>query len=236
VTRLILWRHGVTDWNLQGRFQGRSDIQLNADGVLMAKHSAPFLATYHPTLLFSSPLKRALRTAKALAKVTGLPIQQDPGVMEIFCDDWEGRLFSEVKKEHPEFVAALDNNQDFRRGTHGETYMETGARVGDALRRIVAANEGETIAVASHGTAIQMAITNLLGWDYAHGIALGSLANCSWSVLDLKFGNWRLSHYNVTAPSVSLVMADETAWGDPRESAPEPITVMDDQPEDETAA
>jgi broad specificity phosphatase PhoE len=94
--------------------------------------------------------------------------------------------------------------------------METGERVGKELLRIAADNPGETIVVAAHGTAIQMAVGHILGWDYAHTIALGSLANCSWSILDHHHSTWRLTSYNVTAPKVEAYVADETVWGDPR--------------------
>jgi probable phosphoglycerate mutase len=75
--RIVLWRHGQTDWNVANRFQGHSDIDLNEVGKFQAKHAAQILAGMNPTAIISSDLGRARTTAQALADITGLTVSID---------------------------------------------------------------------------------------------------------------------------------------------------------------
>jgi len=75
--RVVLWRHGQTDWNVVNRFQGHSDIDLNEVGVFQAKHAAQILAGMNPTAIISSDLGRARNTAQELANLTGLTVEID---------------------------------------------------------------------------------------------------------------------------------------------------------------
>src|SRR5690606_19337304 len=80
--RLILWRHGQTAWNVTGRVQGQTDVDLDETGVAQAAATAPRVAQYRPDLIVSSDLRRAARTAAALADVTGLPVEYDARLRE----------------------------------------------------------------------------------------------------------------------------------------------------------
>ena len=75
--RIVIWRHGQTDWNIENRFQGHSDISLNSVGVSQAKRSAAILAEMVPTKIISSDLDRAFKTATELAKIVNLEIIKD---------------------------------------------------------------------------------------------------------------------------------------------------------------
>ena len=75
--RVILWRHGRTSWNVEYRWQGHSDIGLDEVGLLQAEVAAQQLATYQPSLIVASDLKRAHRTAQFLADITGAPLVVD---------------------------------------------------------------------------------------------------------------------------------------------------------------
>src|ERR1043165_9622734 len=89
VSRLILWRHGNTDWNAAHRVQGQTDVPLNALGLRQAADVAVKLAPRNPTLLISSDSSRAARTADALADITGLVAQRDPRLRERAFGLWE---------------------------------------------------------------------------------------------------------------------------------------------------
>ncbi|MEY4232936.1 MAG: hypothetical protein RL144_1136, partial [Actinomycetota bacterium] len=80
--RVVLWRHGQTDWNVVNRFQGHSDIDLNEVGRFQAKHAAQVLAGMNPTAIISSDLGRAKDTAQALANLTGLKVEVDVDLRE----------------------------------------------------------------------------------------------------------------------------------------------------------
>lgn len=107
-TLICLVRHGVTDWNYEGRAQGRSDVPLNQEGIQQAEAAARRLAGERWDAIYSSPLKRAFATAEAVARRCGMTVQPDPGLMErdmaaaesttepVRRIRWPGKLLKEV--------------------------------------------------------------------------------------------------------------------------------------------
>ena len=93
--RLVIWRHGQTDWNIENRFQGHSDIPLNSVGHYQAEHAAKILEAMKPTHIIVSDLIRAQQTAEKLATRVGLPIQTDPRLRETNGGNWEGKTGTE---------------------------------------------------------------------------------------------------------------------------------------------
>src|SRR5690606_18245837 len=89
-SRLILWRHGHTEWNAERRVQGHSDVPLSALGHAQAAEAAPLLAAFAPDAIVSSDLRRCTETAAALARHTGLPVRRDPRLRERYYGEWEG--------------------------------------------------------------------------------------------------------------------------------------------------
>jgi broad specificity phosphatase PhoE len=106
--RLVLVRHGVTDWNREGRFQGHLDPGLADAG----RHEAELVATriaaddgLRPARLVSSSLGRAVETAAAIARMTGVAVEPDPRLMEIGQGEWEGRTHAELEVTDPDGTA-----------------------------------------------------------------------------------------------------------------------------------
>lgn len=199
-TRIVLWRHGQTDHNVEGRFQGQADIPLNQIGRGQARQAAALLAQLPVDVVVSSPLRRALVTCQTLARRLDLPVSTDDRLMEISVGSWEGLLDSEVYAAHPDFALALDEGRDFRRSPEGETAQEVGERVGAALRDIADANQGKTVVVGSHGLAIRMGTARVLGWDYPTTTRLASMSNCGWTILTARpQGDWKLVTWNQVA-------------------------------------
>jgi broad specificity phosphatase PhoE len=93
-------RHGITDWNRQGRFQGRTDIPLNDEGISQANAAARRLQDVAFDYVVSSPLIRAVKTAGIIAAASGKPVSIDPGLIECDFGSFEGRSISEVMGEH----------------------------------------------------------------------------------------------------------------------------------------
>ncbi len=89
--RVLLWRHGQTDWNVVNRFQGHSDIDLNEVGRFQVQHAAQILAGMKPTMIISSDLGRARDTAQSLADLTGLTVEIDEDLRETNGGLWEGK-------------------------------------------------------------------------------------------------------------------------------------------------
>jgi len=194
-TRLVLIRHGRTEWNADGRFQGQADVPLDPIGRAQATALAPSIAALRPDAVVSSPLSRALETARVVAVASGLQVQLDPRLAEINVGTWAGKRTEDAAAELPAFHELLRTGQDFRRSSTGETASEAGARVAEALRRLAEQNPDGVTAVVGHGLAMRMAILDLVGLDMAAGLALSGLWNCSWSVLELR-DRWRILSYN----------------------------------------
>ena len=97
-TRLVLVRHGQTDWNLTARFQGQADVGLNDTGVQQAQRAAPHVAAFGPTAVLSSPLQRASLTAQYIADACGIDVvQTDPRLEEINVGTWAGESLTDLE-------------------------------------------------------------------------------------------------------------------------------------------
>jgi len=99
--RLVLWRHGQTLWNVEGRFQGQSDIPLDELGEQQAERAARLLAGLGPDAIVSSDLARAMATAAPLARLTGLTITPDKDLRERYGGLWEGLTDTEIRSRYP---------------------------------------------------------------------------------------------------------------------------------------
>ena len=194
--RIVLWRHGQTAWNLEGRLQGQSDIPLDEVGREQARHSARLLAALHPHSIVSSDLIRAADTAATLAALVKLPVQLDKGLRETFVGDWQGLTDAEIKANFPENEAAWRADRSVRRGG-GEIESEVVARAVPAINAALESVPARgTLVVVSHGGTIRVAIGRLLGLPHEHWGALGGLSNCCWSVLGQGYSGWRLLEHN----------------------------------------
>ena len=187
---LVVWRHGLTTYNAERRFQGQSDIPLNEVGRAQAAKAAPYLAALRPSAIYSSDLSRASGTADALARLTGLPVRLDKDLRERSGGSWEGLTESEIAERYPA-----------ERATWTPPDGESGAVVADrasaALERIADEMAGGSLAVVvGHGAALGLAIARLLGVPSEPRV-LGPFGNCHWSVLSRRGTRWRLLEHNV---------------------------------------
>ncbi len=199
--RLILWRHGRTEWNAQMRFQGQTDIPLDEVGLAQADRAAAMLASLDPSVIISSDLERARQTANALARLTGVEVALDPRLRETFAGQWEGLTRDVLEGQFGAELAAWSAYSDVRPGTDGETRIEVADRMEAAvLDALTALEPGQTMVVATHGGAARTVIGRLMGLPHESWGALGVLTNCSWSVLIENLSGqgspWRLQEYN----------------------------------------
>ena len=203
--RLVLWRHGQTDWNTSGRFQGQADIPLNATGLEQARDAARVLTTLGPVELWSSDLTRTRQTSAALTEVTGLEPRLDERLRKVHVGTWEGLRGDEIRAVEPEAWAGLRRGEDVRRSSTGETVSEVGERVAGALVEIAAqAPDDATVVVTTHGLAGRAGLCRLLDLPFGLWRTFGSLDNCAWSVLHRHHagGYWRVAEHNVRPLSV----------------------------------
>jgi len=188
--RLVLWRHGQTQWNVEGRFQGQSDIPLDPVGEQQAQRAARLLAALQPTAIYSSDLTRATMTAAPLARLTGLTVISDKDLRERYGGLWEGLTDTEIRVQYP-----LEHSQ--WRPPEGETSAAVADRACAAMERIADTLTPGTLAVVvSHGAALRLGAARLLGLPEELWGVIGPLANCAWSVLGRRRGRWRLIEHN----------------------------------------
>jgi len=192
----VLWRHGQTTWNAERRFQGQSDIPLDATGQAQAQRAARLLAGLRPDMIVSSDLSRAANTAAPLARLTGPDVILDKDLRERHGGQWEGLTDTEIRARYPAEHATW-NPPD------GEPTLVVADRVAGALRRIAAAVSDDTrtggaglAVVVSHGAALRLGASRLLGLPEEVFGALGPLSNCSWSVVGQRRDRWRLLEHN----------------------------------------
>jgi broad specificity phosphatase PhoE len=153
-TTIYLVRHGITDWNEAGRYQGSSDIELNEKGIEEAIEAGKLLSTVPFNKIYSSPLARAKRTAEEIAKHHGLPVHLVDELKERSYGDYEGMTFDEIERQ-PYFQKHLRKNWYLQGAPNGESFEESSARVGKALSEIVSKHVNETIAIVAHGGVIK---------------------------------------------------------------------------------
>jgi broad specificity phosphatase PhoE len=196
VTRLVVWRHGNTDWNAGGRVQGQTDVPLNDLGRQQAVDAAELLVRLHPSVIVSSDLVRAADTAAALGALTGLPVRSDVRLRERFFGTWQGLTMAEAAERHPAEHARWRAGAESI-GCDIEGLDDMGKRVAEGFSDAAELTPGGTVVVATHGAAARQGIGHLLGWPVAQLRTLRALQNCHWAELTHGDLGWQLGAYNV---------------------------------------
>jgi probable phosphoglycerate mutase len=199
--KVVLLRHGVTDWNDGGRFQGHADIPLNLAGRAQAAAAGERLSGLGVSRVFASDLSRAQETATVVAAACGVgPVVTDPRLREVNVGSWAGLSMEEAGRLEPDFWPALREGRDFRRSPEGETATQSGQRVALALlEHAESAAEGEVLLVVGHGLSLRVGALLLMGLDYSSARLFGGLRNCHWTVLGPGGEYWRMLSYNTGA-------------------------------------
>lgn len=198
MTRLIVWRHGNTDWNADSRVQGQTDVPLNDLGHQQAIDAAELLLRLRPDVIVASDLKRAADTAAALAALTGLPVHYDDRLRERYFGAWQGLTMAEVAEQRPAEYRRWQAGADVL-GDDVETLDDLGKRVAEALQAAIdLAPPGGTAVVVTHGAAARQGVGHLVGWPREQLRTLRALQNCHWVELthDAVRG-WQVAAYNV---------------------------------------
>ena len=154
MTQLVLVRHGQTDWNVEGRYQGQTDQPLNAAGRAQAEALARQLASRRFDAVYSSDLLRALETAQIIAARLRLPVQVDQRLREISLGDWEGQRVAEIAAQYQAAWTDRARNPLTARAPGGETVAEVAARLADAAADIAERHPDGPVLVVSHGVAL----------------------------------------------------------------------------------
>ncbi|MHB1159171.1 MAG: histidine phosphatase family protein [Chloroflexota bacterium] len=186
---LILVRHGETDWNLEGRYQGSVDVPLNATGREQAEGVAVGLSGQRMDAVYSSPLCRALDTAIAIARRQGLEVRTDPRLKEIDLGEWEGMLTPRIAEGYPELHRQWTVDPRPVRPPGGETIREVHDRAIAAVEEMAVRHLGGTVCVVTHKTAMVVIRSHYLGLELPE--EMGKMPpNGGWERLEVACRSW----------------------------------------------
>ncbi len=168
MTKLILVRHGETDWNQVDRIQGWLDIPLNVEGVRQAEKLAEELSGMKIAAIYSSPLKRAWQTAQAIAEKQHLEIKKVSALKEINQGKWQGLLVSEARRRYKTLYSRWLSEPLTISPPLGESLDEVSQRVEKACRIIITNHPQETVCLVTHKVAAALIKCHYLGLDRSH--------------------------------------------------------------------
>jgi probable phosphoglycerate mutase len=182
MTRIILVRHCEAEGNTNGVFQGHSDCDISGSGQTQLDLLGVRCRNMPIDAIYSSPLKRAYKTAEAINRYHGLEIRLDARLKEINCGDFEGLAWDELPSIYPEEMDIWNKRPYDFTPSGGETMREVYKRMWECVTDIVKENPGKTICVASHGCSIRnflchalnkpIELINQVGWCDNTGISL----------------------------------------------------------------
>ena len=152
----VLIRHGETDWNVEGRYQGQADPPLNEKGFKQAELLAEKLIIYKLDILYTSPLSRAKQTAEVVAKKFHLLIEEEPRFMEINQGDWQTKLRADIERIYPELFSRWETTPWDVNPPNGEHLLEVKERVLAGLNDAIRLNPNKQIGIVTHRIPIAL--------------------------------------------------------------------------------
>jgi alpha-ribazole phosphatase len=166
---LYIVRHGETEWNKIGRYQGITNVPLNENGIAQAKACGNALKDIHFDRILSSDLSRALVTAETIRGNRQLEIKTDERLREINFGDWEKLLFTEIEERWPGLIDQMYRRPDIVKVPNGESFQEVQDRAWSAVSDFLNENnEDETILITCHGGTIRTILCKLLDISISH--------------------------------------------------------------------
>lgn len=163
-TCVILVRHGQTEWNRFERFRGRADVPLNEAGILQAAATGERVAAeWQPSAIYTSPLSRSVKTAEAIARHFGLPVQAMAELADIDYGEWQGLSPEEVSHT---WKTELDNwyeKPHLARIPGGESLSELRERAMKAVNELIGRHPGGTIVIVGHTVINRIILLGVLG-------------------------------------------------------------------------
>ncbi len=194
--KFYLLRHGETEWNKLGKFQGLTDVSLNERGLAQARDSARAALAWDHSVIYSSSLTRTVQVAEEVRKLSGAPVVTDPGLRELSLGDLEGVTGAEMRAGWPDLYATWRVNPAEVAMPNGETLAQLQTRAWQAVQEIERAHDPDSgVVIVSHNFTIRTIICAILDIPLFnfHRMSLGLGSLCTFeSDGDLR----RLVTYN----------------------------------------
>ncbi len=197
MTLIYLVRHGETEWNQEKIFRGRKDIPLSAKGRSEAQALAEALSPEPIKFIYSSPLKRALETARPLAEKFGMSVNILEGLIDLDFGDWEGRSVKEVEEKDPELFKVWFEHPEKVSFPRGESLKLAKERGMQALMKAAEENAGKTGVVVSHRVICKLLVLAAIGAGEAQFWRVQQDLAC-YNLLEWTGANWIVRLVNET--------------------------------------
>lgn len=166
--RLIILRHGETEWNRKERFRGLADLSLTERGLQQARAAAERIAPLKPQFIYSSPLKRALQTASAVGSSLGLPVFTEEGLRDVDYGLWQGLSLGETYQKFRKDYFQWLHSPEKVGFPQGESLSLVHERVKDVLKNLDKRHEEESVLLVTHKVVCKILVLTLLGLELSH--------------------------------------------------------------------
>ena len=206
MTQLMLIRHGETDWNREKIFRGRLDVPLSDRGEKQAELTGSALAQEGITRICSSPLKRAVQTAEAISRATGVPVQLIDGLTDIDYGEWAGLREHEAADKHSVAFATWQTAPEETDIPGGEKLAAVFARARASVEHLLLEGGGN-VAVVTHRVVLKLIVLGLLGLG-PEGLWPVKLDTCSLTRFQCRDSRRTLTLLNDTNHLGSMREAD----------------------------
>jgi broad specificity phosphatase PhoE len=197
MTEVIIARHGQTEWNVGEVFRGRIDIALDETGLKQAELLAEYLSSRGIEAIYSSPLKRAVQTAEAIARHHNLKVEVAPGLIDFNFGKWQGLPHQEVKEKYRELYAEWNLSPHRVRMPDGESLSDVRERAIGVVDRVVSKHKG-TVVLVAHRVVNKVLICALLGLDNSHFWNIKQ-DTCGMTTFTYENGQFILTEHNNTS-------------------------------------
>lgn len=190
MTKILLVRHGYSEYNHVKKFTGHLDIPLTPLGVKQAEVTAKYLLeTYTIDAIYSSDLSRAVNTAKPVANALNLPIATDKRLRELNLGDWTDMYIADVKEKYP---VEYEAHRKGARCLGGESLDELKDRALAAVYEIARMNEGKTVLITAHGGTIRAILRGLQNLSEAEAEKVPIVSNNSVTEIHYQEGAFQV--------------------------------------------
>lgn len=187
MSKIILMRHGQTEWNLAKRFQGSGDSPLTDEGLKQAALVSNRLERCDIKAIYSSPRKRAVETAVPISQRLSLPIHKHPGLGEISLGKWEGKTYSEIKNSYPiDYQAFFHNPASFSGVDGGESLIDVRERAVKVVEEIALNHLNSNVLVVSHAITIRLLLTHYMNASLKELWRVADITQTSLSKIDFS--------------------------------------------------
>lgn len=168
MTRIVIVRHGRTEWNRIERFRGRADITLDDVGIKQAEAAAERVKVWPISAVYSSPLRRSSSTAEIIAASVDLNVQSMAGIIDIDYGQWQGLSIEDVVAKDGRLYSQWIENPDKVKFPGGESFVEVRERASKAVDSLIQKHPKESIVLVTHKVICQILILSLFGLDSSH--------------------------------------------------------------------